>query len=84
MIARARDVATAYAMIKPCEEAIVARLAPYVWGYDDDTPEQALGKMLKERALTLATMENCTGGYLINSITEAPDSAAYCKGGVVA
>ena len=41
MIARARDVATAQAMIKPVEEAIVTRLAPYVWGYDDETPEQA-------------------------------------------
>ena len=38
MIARARDVATAQAMIKPVEEAIVARLAPYVWGYDT-TPQ---------------------------------------------
>jgi len=84
MIARARDVATAQAMIKPVEEAIVTRLAPYVWGYDDDTPEQAAGKLLTERGLTLATMENCTGGYLVNSITEVPDSPAYFKGGVVA
>jgi nicotinamide-nucleotide amidase len=29
-------------------------------------------------------MENCTGGYLVNSITEVPDSATYFKGGVVA
>ena len=84
MIARARDVSTAQAMIQPVEEAIVTRLAMYVWGYDDDTPEQAAGKILTERGLTLATMENCTGGYLVNSITEVPDSAAYFKGGVVA
>ena len=62
----------------------MTRLAPYVWGYDDETPEQALGTLLRERGLTLATMENCTGGYLVNSITEVPDSAAYFKGGVVA
>jgi nicotinamide-nucleotide amidase len=84
MIARARDVATAQAMIKPVEEAIVTRLAPYVWGYDGDTPEQAAGTLLTERGLTLATMEHCTGGYLVNSITEVPHSAAYFKGGVVA
>src|SRR5438477_539509 len=69
MIARARDVATAHAMIKPIEEAIVTRLASYVWGYDDDTPEQAVGTLLTQRGLSLATMENCTGGYLVNSIT---------------
>ena len=84
MIARARDVATAHELITPVEEAIVTRLAPYVWGYDDQTPEQAVGTILKERGLTLATMESCTGGYLVNSITEVPDSAEYFKGGVVA
>jgi len=84
MIARARDVATAHEMITPVEDAIVTRLAPYVWGYDDQTPEQAVGTIFKVRGWTLATMESCTGGYLVNSITEVPDSAAYFKGGVVA
>ena len=84
MIARARDVATAHEMITPVEDAIVTRLAPYVWGYDDQTPEQAVGTILKARGWTLATMGNCTGGYLVNSITEVLVSADYFKGGVVA
>jgi nicotinamide-nucleotide amidase len=84
MLARARDVATAHAMIQPVEEAIVTRLTPYVWGYDGDTPEQTAGKLLLEHGLTLATMENGTGGYLANCITEVPDSGVYFKGGVVA
>ena len=83
MIARARDTLAAQALIAPMEEAILARLAPYVWGYDDETPEQAVGQLLKARGLTLATMESGTGGYLANSITESPDSAEYFKGGVV-
>ena len=84
IIARARNTAAAQELIQPVEEAIVARLGPYIWGYDDETPEQSTGRGLKERGLTLATMESCTGGFLANSITEAPDSAAYFKGGVVA
>ena len=84
VIARARDTAAAWALIQPVEAAIMARLAPYVWGYDDETPEQAIGPILKEKGLTLATMESCTGGYLANSITEASDSLDYFKGGVVA
>jgi nicotinamide-nucleotide amidase len=84
IIARARNTAAAQELIQPVEEAIVARLAPYIWGYDDDTPEQSTGRVLKERGLTLATMESCTGGFLANSITEVPDSDAYFKGGVVA
>jgi nicotinamide-nucleotide amidase len=84
VIARARDEAAARGLIRPVEEAIVSRLAPYIWGYDDETPEEAVGQVLRRRGLTLATMESCTGGYLANSLTEAPDSAIYFKGGVVA
>jgi nicotinamide-nucleotide amidase len=84
LIARARDVATAQTLITPVEEAIMARLAPYVWGYDSETPEQAVGSLLMERGGSLATMESGTGGYLAHSITEVADSALYFKGGVVA
>ena len=84
VIARARKTSAAWSLIKPVEVAIVARLGPYIWGYDDETPEQAIGALLKEKGLTLATMESCTGGYLANSITEAAGSSDYFKGGVVA
>jgi nicotinamide-nucleotide amidase len=84
LIARARDVATAQTLITPVEEAIMARLAPYVWGYDSETPEQAVGSLLMERGGSLATMESGTGGYLAHSITEVADSALYFIGGVVA
>ena len=84
VIARARDTGAAWTLIQPVEKAIVDRLAPYIWGYDEESPEQAIGHALKEEGLTLATMESCTGGYLANSITEVPDSEEYYKGGVVA
>ena len=84
IIARARDEATAREQIAPVEQAIVARLGPYIWGYDDETPEQAAGQALAERGLTLATLESCSGGFLANSITDMPGSADYYKGGVVA
>ena len=84
IIARAADESAARQMIAPVEQAITSRLAPYIWGYDDETPEQAAGQALAARGLTLATMESCTGGFLANSITEIPDSAAYYRGGLVA
>ena len=84
IIARAADTGAAWDMINPVADGIEERLGPYVWGYDDETPEQAVGQILKERGLTLATMESCTGGFLVNCITDVPDSASYYKGGVVA
>ena len=84
VIARAKDTATAHAMIAPVEKAIHERLGEYVWGYDDDTPEQAAGKSLMEKGLSVAVMEMCTGGALANSITDNPNSVSYFKGGNVA
>ena len=84
VIARAKDTATAHAMIAPVEKAIHERLGEYVWGYDDDTPEQAAGKSLIEKCLSVAVMEMCTGGALANSITDNPNSISYFKGGNVA
>ena len=84
VIARAKDTATAHAMIAPVEKAIHERLGEYVWGYDDDTPEQAAGKSLMEKGLSVAVIEMCTGGALANSITDNTNSISYFKGGNVA
>ena len=84
VIARAPGAASARAMIAPVEAAIEERLGEYIWGYDDDTPEQAVGRSLQARGQTLAVMEFCTGGFLTNAITEAPDSHKHFRGGIVA
>jgi nicotinamide-nucleotide amidase len=83
LIARARDTATAQTLIHPVEAAIMGQLAPYVWGYDEETPAQAVGRGLVERGATLATMERGTGGYLAHTLTDMADSEAYFKGGIV-
>ena len=41
------------------------------------------GAMLRERGLTLATMESCTGGLLASTITDVPGSSDYFRGGLV-
>ena len=84
IIARASDEAAAREMIAPIEDAIHDRLAPYVWGYDDETPELSVGAALVGRGMTLATMESVSGGFLANTITEAPDSNQWYRGGNVA
>ncbi|MCH8296534.1 MAG: CinA family nicotinamide mononucleotide deamidase-related protein [Chloroflexi bacterium] len=83
IIARAKNSESARGMIEPVEQAIHDRLGEYIWGYDDDTPEQAAGRSLLEKGLSLAVMEMCTGGALTNSITDVPDSISYFKGGTV-
>jgi CDP-diacylglycerol--glycerol-3-phosphate 3-phosphatidyltransferase len=41
-------------------------------------------ELLRQRTLTVAVAESCTGGMLAAAITDQPGSSAYFKGGVVA
>lgn len=56
----------------------------YIFGYDDETLEEIVGKLLTDRKLTLSTAESCTGGYIAHLITSVPGSSGYFKGSVVA
>lgn len=84
IISRSKTEESARAMVRPIEVWIQEALGPYIWGYDDETPEMSVGNMLRERGLTLGVMESCTGGRLADAITNVPGSSAYFKGGIVA
>jgi len=71
-------------LIEPVEEEMRRILGEAVWGVDDDTLEGAAGALLRKYALTLATMESCTGGLLAHTITNVPGSSDYFRGGLVA
>ncbi len=59
------------------------RLGDLVYGEDDDTLAAAVGWMLIERKLTVATAESCTGGWLAKSLTDLSGSSAYFLRGYV-
>jgi nicotinamide-nucleotide amidase len=69
-------------------DAEVARLQALIpehfFGYDNETLELIIGKLLREKHATLATAESCTGGAIAQLITSIPGSSAYYKGSVVA
>ena len=54
------------------------------YGYDSDTLESVVGKMLFKKNETLATAESCTGGLIAHKMTSIAGSSAYFKGSVVA
>ncbi len=81
--AKASDRQAAEALIAPVEAEARRLLGDAVWGADDDTLEAVVGRLLRERRLTLATMESCTGGLLASTITDVPGSSDYFKGGLV-
>jgi nicotinamide-nucleotide amidase len=55
----------------------------YIYGYGDESIEVAIGKMLRERKLTLSMAESCTGGYLSHLITSVPGCSDYFLGSMI-
>ncbi|MEO0098413.1 MAG: CinA family nicotinamide mononucleotide deamidase-related protein [candidate division WOR-3 bacterium] len=66
------------------QKEVINRLLPYVYGVGKITLEERVGKLLRQRGLTLAVAESCTGGLLGDRITNAIGSSDYFLGGVVA
>ena len=56
----------------------------HIFGYDETSLEESLGDMLRERGLTLASAESCTGGNIARMITSVPGSSAYYRGSLIA
>jgi nicotinamide-nucleotide amidase len=74
----------ALAEITPVEARIREELGDVVYATDDETLEAAVGRLLRERGLTLATAESLTGGLLGGRITGEVGASGYYLGGVVA
>jgi nicotinamide-nucleotide amidase len=70
----------ALAEIAPVEARVRGELGEIVYGLDEETLEAVVGRLLRERGLTLATAESLTGGR----ITGHPGASDYYLGGVVA
>lgn len=64
-------------------EVLLPQIEKYVYGYDEETLETALGKLLKNAGKTIALAESCSGGYVSHLITTVPGSSAYFQGAVV-
>ncbi|MEX0750212.1 MAG: competence/damage-inducible protein A [Dehalococcoidia bacterium] len=83
LAAKAADEESAWRLIVPVEEEVRQILGAAIWGADDDTFESVIGDMAKERGVSIATMESCTGGMLASTLTDVPGSSAFFRSGLV-
>ncbi len=58
-------------------------LTHYVYGKDEEMLEERVGELLREKSLTLATAESCTGGLIGHRLTQVPGSSDYYMEGFV-
>lgn len=64
-------------------ETIKDRFPANYFGDENETLQQALGKLLIDRKMTIGTVESCTGGALAQRIVSTPGSSKYYEGSMV-
>jgi len=70
--------------IQTIESHIREKANKFIYGVDEESLEEALGRILVERKLTIAIAESCTGGMIAHKITNVPGSSRYFERAIVA
>lgn len=55
----------------------------YIYGYNNETLEEAIGILLKRSNKKVALAESCSGGYISHLITSIPGSSEYFQGSLI-
>ncbi len=84
VVARAASASEADNAIERVVKRIHDRLGPLVYGEENESMAQVVGRLLAECGKTIALAESCTGGLVAQKITDVPGSSSYFLGGVVA
>jgi len=84
MTARAKDGATAAALLAPLEDELRRRSGHSCYGIDDDSLASVVLEKLRQRGETLAVAESCSGGGLGAALAAVPGASDVFLGGVIA
>ena len=75
------------AKLKKETDGFVQTLFPvagdFIYSLENESLEEAIGRMLKSKKLTLSVAESCTGGYLSHLITSVAGSSEYFLGSMI-
>ncbi len=70
--------------IERVQGAIAAAWAGHSFDAESGDLVEALARVLVRDGRTLAVAESCTGGHVLERLTDVPGASAYLRGGVVA
>jgi nicotinamide-nucleotide amidase len=80
---RGQPATAAEARLRRAHEELRTALGDDVFSVDGRPMEDVVGALLRERRLTIAAAESCTGGLLLSRLTDIAGSSDYVAGGVV-
>lgn len=70
-------------IIKNKIKELLLILGNAVYGYEKESLEFVIGKLLTEQKKTISLAESCTGGTIAKLLTNVAGSSAYFKGGII-
>lgn len=79
--ARCSTEAEAEALLREAGDPIAQLLGDRIYSRNGDSLEKTVGDLLRQRGMTVAVAESCTGGMLGERITSVPGSSDYFAGG---
>lgn len=80
---RGRDEPTVTRELDRIEKEVRNLVGPFVFATGNQKMAGVVGKMLREKNLSLSVAESCTGGLIGNLLTDISGSSAYFQGGVI-
>ncbi len=69
--------AAAEARLEGLERAIDDTLRPWIYSRNGESLEEVVGTLLRDRSMTIACAESCTGGLIGHRLTEVAGSSSY-------
>jgi len=84
LTAKAKSKEQAEELMAPILKQVQEVLGDLIYGIDTDSLENTVISLLRERGLTLAIAESCTGGLLSKRLTDIPGASEVYIGGVIA
>ncbi len=79
LVSRQNTLEEAQNKLKIAKDEVSARLNKYIFSYGEETLEEIVAGLLKEKKLTIAVAESCTGGLITSRLTDIAGSSEYLE-----
>lgn len=83
LTAKGRNADAVTALLDTWQERVLDVVGDVVFGFDDETMESVVLRLLGERRLSLGLAESVTGGLVSGRLTSVPGASAVFRGAVV-
>jgi nicotinamide-nucleotide amidase len=78
-----RLTAQEFGVLKKARDLVESKLAGFIYGYGNQTMEQIVVGLAKEKGKKIATVESCTGGLIAHRLSSVPGASEVFEMGWV-